>query len=201
MKGASKRNMRHFRFEQLCSVVDGNLPPDERATADVHLSECDRCRADLLWLRGTAELMRPPTMEEAPAELVARAVRLFQPYAAPGRESIRRRIVAVLAGGGFMPAFGLRGTEPHMRQLLYTAGEHGIDIRLTPTQALWTLTGQLLGPADGGEVRLEGVDGERTTKISPDGAFSLTQIAPGTYTLRLTADVAEIEVLGLEIGG
>jgi hypothetical protein len=48
--------------DELSALLDGELPDDERASAEAHLSECDRCRAELDVTRVVRDRLRaaPP---------------------------------------------------------------------------------------------------------------------------------------------
>ncbi len=192
----------HVPFDRLADLAEGRLEADEQRRARAHLAVCARCAADAAWLERTTRLMRADDSEDAPAHVVARAVRLFRPRVADPAPSLRERIVAALTfDSGQAPlAFGVRAAQTMPRQLLYTAGEQELDLRLTPVGDRWIVAGQILGPSAGGRVALTGPAGASEAPIDDLGEFTLPPVLAGDYALQLQIGDADIEVAGLRIG-
>jgi hypothetical protein len=96
---------------------------------------------------------------------------------------------------------GLRSGQLGERQLLFTAGQLSIDLRIIPSGTLWSLVGQVLGPSTGsGQVAL--ASSATTTKVALNefSEFTLPPVPAGDYTLTLRLDDIEIEVDKLQIG-
>ena len=198
MRGLS----RHPRFDDLSALADARLAPAAQAKIEAHLAGCDRCGADRAWLERTLSLMRTDVGEDAPPAVIARAIRLLRPTAQPATGSLRRRIVAALSfdSRGITLAPGLRSAGAQPRQLLFSADEYEIDLRISPAGAAWALAGQVLGPGEGGAVRLEGAAGAAEVALSALREFSLPPAVAGRYALRLLLGDTEIAIEELALG-
>ena len=53
----------------LADFIEGQLPPDEHAALEAHLSRCSHCLAQLKTYRSTVSLLRTIHEEELPEEL------------------------------------------------------------------------------------------------------------------------------------
>src|ERR671916_835931 len=93
--------------------------------------------------------------EDAPPALVSGVVRMFRARRAQSEApGLLRRLVAALAfdSSSLTPAFGVRsGQAAPARQLLFSAGDLDVDLRLAQGSEGWTVSGQVLGPCTGGE--------------------------------------------------
>src|SRR5829696_6331433 len=149
---------RHIPFARLADLAEGRLSPEEAAEERAHLADCTRCAGQAAQLGHLAALMRADTSEDAPAALVASVVRGFRARRARGEEpGLLRRLVAALTfdSSSLQPAFGVRsGQAAPARQMLFSAGDLDVDLRLAPGGEGWTVSGQVLGPCRGGEVEL-----------------------------------------------
>jgi anti-sigma factor RsiW len=202
----------HIPFARLASMAEGRLSAQESAEASAeesaHLSACTRCAAESERLGRLASLMRADTSEDAPPELLAGVVRMFRAHrataesAAPG---LLRRLVAALTfdSSGLRPAFGVRSGQPaSARQLLFSAGDFDVDLRLAPGTEGWTVSGQVLGPCRGGEVEAVAADGSTVARAVLNDLCEFTLLPPiaeGTYTLRLRLEETEIEIPELSL--
>lgn len=194
----------HIRFEQLVDLVEGRLSPEEAARVERLVAASEQYTAELAALRHMIQLMRADESADAPPEVIARAVRLFRPGLAPERRpSLRERIIAALTfDSGQMPlAFGVRGAPPEARQMLFTANDYKLDVRITPRAQGWQVAGQVLGTtaqtALSGEVLLQGAHGSSAqAALSALGEFALPPVAPGRYALvaRVATDDASVEI-------
>ena len=197
---------RHIPFARLADLAEGRLSPEEAAEARTHLADCTNCSAQAAQLGHLAALMRADTTEDAPAELVASTVRMFRARRAQGTEpGLLRRLVAALTfdSSSLQPAFGVRsGQAAPARQLLFSAGDLDVDLRLAPGSEGWTVSGQVLGPCKGGEVELLGAGGSTAARASLNELCEFTLLPPtpdGTYTLRLRFDGTEVEIPELSL--
>jgi anti-sigma factor RsiW len=193
---------RHPSEARLLDLADERLAPEERERTATHVAGCLRCRTELDALRRLLETMRTDRSEDAPPAAVAAAIRLFRPRIEEERPSTLQRLIAVLRFDSRQQplALGMRAGQAAGRHLLYSAGEHDLDIRLTQRAGLWTAAGQVLGPAGAGEVELEGATAVVRGAITELGEFTLPPVPPGTYTLRLRLAAVELEAADLEIG-
>jgi hypothetical protein len=112
------------------------------------------------------------------------------------------RIIAVLtfdsrAAG---PAFGMRSIRTASRQLLYTAQETALDLRVTVENEECSLAGQIIRDnCAGAQLELSGVTGTVTTELNELCEFSFPAIPLGMYSLRVRMPDVEIEIPELEL--
>jgi anti-sigma factor RsiW len=195
----------HISFERLTDLVEGRLSADEWADLHGHLAACSRCAADLSWLTRAITLMRTDDSQDTPALVIARAVRLFRSRAeqAASAPNLRQRVLALLRLDSAQPplALGLRAGQAAARQLLFSAGERDLDVRLTPAGDAWVVSGQLLGPEASGQAELRGEAIRVQASLNDLSEFVLPPVPAGHYGLILHLKEAEIEVPNLQIGG
>ena len=196
---------RHIPFARLADLAEGRLSAEEAAEERAHLAGCTACSAQAAQVGHLAALMRADASEDAPAELVASVVRMFRARrAGAGEPGLLRRLVAALTfdSSSLRPAFGVRsGQAAPARQMLFSAGELDVDLRLAAGGDGWTVTGQVLGACGGGEVELaSGGETPARAALNELCEFTLPPVAEGVYTLRLRLDGAEVEIpeLGLK---
>ena len=196
---------RHIPFARLADLAEGRLSPEEAAEERAHLADCTRCAGQAAQLGHLAALMRADTSEDAPAALVADVVRMFRARRATAEPGLLRRLVAALTfdSSSLTPAFGVRSGQPApARQLLFSAGDLDVDLRLAQGPEGWTVSGQVLGPCQGGEVELVGADGSTAARAALNELCEFTLLPPtpdGTYSLRLRLDGAEVEIPELSL--
>jgi anti-sigma factor RsiW len=203
MKSSSK----HLTFARLADLAEGRLTAEELAAARGHLGGCADCSRQAEELQRVTGLMRADTTEDAPRDVLFNAIRMFRsrPPVAAETPSLLRRLVASLSfdSGARTPAFGLRsGAAAAARQLLFSAGDLDVDLRLAPSGEGWAVSGQVLGECAAGRVELfaEGDGGPAASADLNDLCeFTLPTVPAGTYALRLTLGDAEIEVPGLSL--
>ena len=148
MKPISK----HLPFAELADLAEGRLTPEARTASLQHVSACSRCSSKLERLEQVMGLMRADEGEDAPPTLVSQAVNLFRARAARDTSpSLTRRILAALSFDSLQmsPAYGVRSGQAAARQLLYSAGENDLDLRVTPSGEGWVVAethAQLVAP-------------------------------------------------------
>jgi anti-sigma factor RsiW len=187
-------------------MAEGRLSPEEAADERAHLDACTRCAGQAAQLGHLAALMRADTSEDAPAGLVSGVVRMFRARRAGGtaEPGLLRRLVAALTfdSSSLTPAFGVRsGQAAAARQLLYSAGDLDVDLRLARGGEGWTVSGQVLGPCGGGEVEMVGAEGSTATSAALNDLceFTLPPVAEGDYIVRLRFEGTEVEIPGLSL--
>jgi anti-sigma factor RsiW len=202
-----KPSPKHLTFARLADLAEGNLTAEELAAARTHLGGCAECSRQAAELERVTGLMRADTTEDAPRDVLFNAIQMFRsrPPVAAETPGLLRRLVASLSfdSGARTPAFGLRSSaSASARQLIFSAGELDVDLRLAPSGEGWAVSGQVLGECAAGRVELF-ADGDGAAAARADlndlCEFTLTAVPAGTYTLRLTLDDAEIEVPGLSL--
>jgi hypothetical protein len=198
MKTASK----HIPFAELADLAEKRTAGDNRSAAASHLADCSVCAQQLDRLGHVFELMRTDTSTDAPRDVLAYAVNIFRP-AESSQPSILRRLVAALSfdsSSNPAPAFGVRAGQATSRQLLYTAEENDIDIRITSEGESWIVAGQVLGEGCvGGRIEIEGEGELATADLNDLCEFTLPPVPAGSYAVRLRLGSAEVEIPKLEL--
>jgi len=197
-----KTTSQHIPFARLADLAENRASAEERTASMKHLSACSHCAGELQRVGQVLELMRTDTATDAPRDVLAYAINIFR-----GRElsepSLLRRIVAALSFDSSMnmtPAFGVRSGQATSRQLLYSAEQSDIDLRISCQDDEWIVAGQLLGQdCVGGRVEIEGESGLAVAALNELCEFTLPPLPPGSYTLRLLLRDAEVEIPQLEL--
>ena len=191
----------HISFERLVDFEEQRLAPGERDEVAAHAAACAECAGTLVWLRSAVDLMRTDTWEDAPAEAIARTKELFRARPTPS-PSLVERLVAVLTfeSSPLAPAYGFRSGDTAERELAYNAGPNDLQVHVAPAAEGWAVSGQVLGPCDGGRVDLLGADGGVGADLTELCEFALPPVPDGEYTLVVRLAGREIEVLGLKLG-
>lgn len=183
-------------FEQLIAYCDGLLAESEARQVAAHLaSGCRGCAADRLWYERVRALAATDDSLEPPPWVLTRALRLFErePARPHAVDKLGRLVATLIFDSLSQPALaGVRLAETSNRQLLYSAGQYSIDLRmaLTPRSAV-ELTGQILRVD---ESRFESVarlaldlkrEGETvcSTRTNDAGEFRMDRVARGEYEL------------------
>jgi hypothetical protein len=193
---------RHIRFPQLVDLVEGRLPSDAQEQVRVHVSACPRCAEQVAWLDRVIGLMRLDDAEDPPSEAIDRVKRMFRTRATPDRLVLQRIRAVLRFDSAKLPATqGMRAGQAGVRQMLFYAEGYDLDLRITPADAMWEVSGQMLGTDASGQVELRGQDGPVVATLNDLSEFTLAPVPSGSYTLILHLADAEIEVIGLEIGG
>jgi anti-sigma factor RsiW len=195
----------HIPYSRLADLVEGRLPPDERAHLEEHIATCARCSGEVAHLERLIGLMRTDTSEDAPPAVIARAERLFHSRTVSSSDSsnLRHHVLAVrrFDSLGLAPAFGVRSGEPSARQLLFSARAHDIDLRIEPAGQAWTVSGQVLGEsAAGGQAELQGATSTTQVALNEQSEFTLPPVSAGHYRLVLRLANVDVEVDELKIG-
>ncbi len=186
-------------------MVEGRLTAEEQASAQTHLAQCAQCAGQSAELERVTGLMRSDTSEDAPRDVLFNAIQLFGARAVEAEKpGLLRRLVAALSfdSGTLAPAFGVRSGAPaSARQLLFSAGEVDVDLRIAHGGTGWAVSGQVLGACTGGRVELLAASDARAARadLNDQCEFVLPPVPSGEYTLRLLIDNVEIEVPGLSL--
>lgn len=194
---------RHIPFERLVDLAEGRVAPEESRDASAHLKTCASCAGQLAAVERLTQMMRADDSVDAPRDLLAGALNLFR--ARPTREGFLRRVVGALSfdSGALRPAFGVRsGQATSSRQLLFSAGDVDVDLRLAPGEEGWAVSGQVLGECAGGWAELGGAEDEgraARAELNELCEFALPAVPAGSYTLRLRLDDLLVEIPDLNL--
>jgi anti-sigma factor RsiW len=186
----------------LIDLLDGRLPSGAEAPVRGHLAACPSCTKELARLEYAVTLLRDDALEDAPTVVQARAARLLLARNEATRPSRRRRLLAVLRFDSAQRplALGARAGQLGARQLLFLGAGHELDLRIAPADTLWAVTGQLLGPADAGEVLLQGAAATWHGVLNDLGEFTLPPVPAGSYILSLRPADLDLDVPEVTVG-
>lgn len=141
-------------------------------------------------------LMQTDESTDAPSEAVKWSKNIFRTR--EKQPSALQKIKAVLkidlAPG--KAVFGERSGAAEARQMLFEAGEFGIDLRVAESEGRFEVKGQILGEGfENQEARL----GKHATRSNELGEFVFNEVEPGTYTFAIGNGEEEIVIEGIEI--
>jgi hypothetical protein len=191
-------NSTHISIETLANVADDRVTSKDRETAMTHLSTCSTCRDTLHQLRQLILMMRSDTTKDAPRDVLASAINIFSPEP---RVPLRR-IVALLIFDSHNagPVFGVRSLRTASRQMLYSAEEIDLELRITVQNDACILAGQVIGEGCvEGHVEISGVAGSSKAALNELCEFTLPPIPPGNYSLTVRILDRQIEIPELEL--
>lgn len=188
----------HIPLETLTNIAENRATPKARDPAMAHLSGCSSCRDMLRRLQELIVMMRSDRTTDAPRDVLTAAINIFSLE----KRSPLRRIVALLAfdSRSAGPAFGMRSVLSASRQLLYSADDTDLDLRITVQNDECILAGQVIGAVCAeGHVEISGVAGRSEATISDVGEFTLPPIPVGNYSLTVRMLDLQIEIPELEV--
>ncbi|MFN3331991.1 MAG: anti-sigma factor family protein [Caldilinea sp.] len=196
-------NFPHISYERLVDWVEGRLVNTQKTAIDEHLAVCAHCREEATQIERMIAVMRQDESVDAPSTLIARAVALFRASAAKSAPSLLQRLVATLSfeSTALTPAFGLRSQGGAERQMIFTANEYDIDLRVSEDSAGWVLSGQLLGAeTTSGSATLTNDAMTLTTPLSEELTFVFPPVGTGHYTLTLHFNQIELVIEDVLVG-
>jgi hypothetical protein len=161
-----------------------------------------------------ARLPDAAALPDAPTDWQQRALAAWRtaerPSLADTVQALRQRVLAVLSFDSWATAplaTGLRSTgstQAPTRQLVFSAEGRDIDLRIAPSGARFTVSGQVLGPDDHGAVALSPEQASASVHEAPldeFGEFRLTDVVAGRYRLSLLLSERELELPPFDVGG
>ena len=188
----------HISLESLVDLVEGRATSEALEVAVAHISTCSDCVDTLRRLQQVVLMMKSDASVDAPRDLLQSAINVFTPE----RQTPLRHIIAILtfdsrhAG----PAYGMRSLRSISRQLLYSAQETDVDLRITVQNDECIVAGQVIrADCAGGQVEISGDAGSATASLNEVCEFTLPAIPLGNYSLRVKMPDLQIEIPGLEL--
>ncbi len=163
-----------------------------------HISTCSTCNDTLQQLQELILMMRTDSTTDAPPDVLTSAINIF----APEKPVPLRRIVAMLTfdSRNASPAFGVRSVLATSRQMLYSAEDIDLELRITVQNDECILAGQVIGEGCAeGLVEISGVAGTSTATLNEICEFTLPPIPVGNYSLTVRMQDREIEIPELEL--
>jgi len=189
----------HISLETLVDIVEGRATSAALESAVAHISSCSDCVDTLRQLQQVILMMQSDTAEDAPHDLLQSAISIFSPE---GQSQPLRHLVAILTFDSRQagPAFGIRSLQSTSRQLLYSARETDLDLRITVQNDECIVAGQVIRDGCvGGRVEISGDAGSAAANLNEVCEFTLPAIPLGNYSLRVKMPDVQIEIPELEL--
>lgn len=144
-------------------------------------------------------LMQRDDSVDAPQDAIKWSKNIFRTRAVAPKQSLVQKVLAVLQMD-LSPnkvAFGERSASAAQEhQMLFSAGENGIDLRIKEGEKDFSVRGQVLGEGFAGAIVKFG---DFETVASELGEFSFTGIPGGEYDMTLKMGETEITIKELQI--
>ena len=195
------KDTQHPDFSQLLDFVEAKTTTEQHNAVSHHLEVCAKCSARHQEAEQLLSLMKTDEAIDPPRDVLAMALNLFN--GRTKQPSMVRRLVALLSFDSLTaaPRFGVRSSSSTSRQLLYSAEDTEIDLRVTEANSRWVLTGQILGVEEcaTGVIDLLGENISESTSLNDLCEFALPPVPPGDYKLTLHFSNVEVEVPRLEL--
>lgn len=191
-------NTSHIPLETLADIVEDRATAGALRTATAHIATCSACDDTLRRLRQLVLMMRSDTATDAPRDVLMSAINIFSPQ----RQTPLPRIIATLIfdSRNAGPAFGVRSLYMTSRQLLYSAQQADLDLRITIENEECVVAGQVIREGCvGGLVEISGASGSAEASLNELCEFKLPAIPVGNYSLRIRMSDVEIEIPELEL--
>jgi hypothetical protein len=148
-------------------------------------------------------LMQTDKSFDAPADAIQWSKNLFRARAAEPKKSIIETVLAVLQLdlSPNRAAFGERSASTlQARQMLFEAGDNGIDLRIKQEEKGLNVQGQILGEGFANcLVRIFNETDSFEVRTNELSEFKFAEISSGIYNLSLQASEKEIVVENLEL--
>jgi hypothetical protein len=188
----------HISVETLANIADDRATSEARKAAMSHISTCPMCDDALRRLQQLILTMKTDRTIDAPRDVLISAINIFSKE----KRVPLRRIIALLTfdSRNAGPAFGVRSLPAVSRQLLYSAEEIDLDLRITVQNDECILAGQVIGEGCAeGHVEISGVAGRSKAILNELCEFTLPPIPVGNYSLTVRMLDREIEIPELEL--
>lgn len=200
--------MTHLTYETLVNYLEERLSLEERSAVDAHLaSTCEACGRRLALLRKVFESANSDRTTPPPASVLKRAIEIPLKNARASQPGTWTRLSAALSFDSHLQLSSAltRGASKE-RQMLFSAENMDIDLKITPARGSHDLLGQVMGEQAGNVasafVSLQSNSGQilKATETDSLGQFVFREISSGVYDLIFDLETQEIAVHGLEVG-
>ena len=188
----------HIPFDILADIAENRATGAAVAAVMDHVSGCSDCDDVLRQLQHVLIMMKTDVSEDAPADLVRSAMSSFSPETTMPI----RRVIAVLTFDSRKAGstFGLRSIRTASRQLLYSAQETDVDLRISVHNEECVLSGQIIREGcQEGVVEISGASGSAAASLNELCEFTLPPIPIGNYSLKVKMPDVEIEIPELDL--
>jgi hypothetical protein len=188
----------HIPLETLADIVEDRAKAGILQTAMAHVATCSACDDMLRRLRQLVIMMRTDTAADAPRDVLMSAISLFSPQTKRPLPRIIATLIFDSRKAG--PAFGMRSLRMTSRQLLYSAPQADLDLRVAIQNEECVVAGQVIRDGcAGGLVEISGATGTAEASLNDLCEFKLPAIPVGNYSLRVRMSDVEIEIPELEL--
>lgn len=190
----------HISLETLADIIEDRASTETRTSVMAHVATCSVCDDSLRRLQFLILMMKSDRSADVPRDVLISATKILSSATKP-----LRRIIATLIfdSRNTGPAFGMRSLHTASRQLLYSAQQTDLDLRITIQNEECVVAGQVIrddgGSRGGGRVEISGPTGSAEANLNELCEFTLPAIPVGNYSLRVRMVDVEIEIPELEL--
>ena len=187
----------HISLEILADIAEDRVTGAALDAALAHVSTCSECDNTLRRLRHLILTMKSDRAADAPRDVLLSTINMFSPSQSP-----LRRVVAILTfdSRSTGPAYGMRSLHTTSRQMLYSAQETDLDLRITVQNDECIVAGQIMRDGcTGGVVEISGATGSAEASLNELCEFTLPAVPVGNYSLKVRMLDVEIEIPELEL--
>lgn len=191
-------NSSHISLDTFVDIVEGRATSAALEGAVAHISSCSGCVDTLRQLQQVILTMKSDTSKDAPRDLLQSAINIFSPE----KRTTLRHIIGILTFDSRVagPAYGIRSLRSASRQLLYSAQETDLDLRVTVQNDECIVAGQVIrADCVSGLVEISGDAGSATASLNEVCEFTLPAIPLGNYALKIKMPDVQIEIPELEL--
>ena len=188
----------HLSVEEALDLIEKQASPDRVGFWNTHISTCSSCAAQLKAWQDFRDVLIRKSLEDAPGSVVRAAEAIFE--LRPAKPSIRELIASKIFDSFSQPALaGARGASA-TRQLLLSADDYDIHLRIWTRASHRKITGQLLSRKKDKEVKGTQVrllqNGKRVDSAEADrfGEFEFHEVPDGP--LELEIELAHLKITG-----
>lgn len=187
----------HISLEILADIAEDRAAGAVLEAALAHVATCSECDNTLHRLRQLIRTMNSDREADAPRDVLLSTINIFAPLQSP-----LRRVVAILTfdSRNTSPAYGMRSIRNTSRQMLYSAQETDLDLRITIQNDECIVAGQIMRDGcSGGVVEISGATGSAEASLNELCEFTLPAVPVGNYSLTVRMLDVEIEIPELEL--
>jgi len=149
------------------------------------------------------DLMRRDDSTDAPADSIKWASDLFRTRATEPSRTVVQKLVAILQMeiAPNRPAFGEKwASTSQVRQLLFRAGDHAIDLRIEPKNKAFSVRGQILGDGfSDARVKLFNDTHDFASQANEMSEFGFDDVPAGRFELLIRGEGFEICLKTIDI--
>lgn len=187
----------HLSAEGALDLIDNKASQDQVQFWKTHILTCSSCDTQLKAWQEIRDLLKRENLESAPEFVIKAANSIFEPPAA--RRSLREVVASVLFDSFSQPALaGARGASA-ARQLLLSAEEFDVHLRVSAAGNERRIAGQILSRNKDTDVRGTRLhllrDGKRIDTAEADrfGEFEFFEVTDGPLELEIESEHLKIK--------